>query len=50
MTSDTTTAPTASGIAADVRAGRSTAVDAVTEALLRIRARDDDVGARAAVR
>ena len=50
MTSDTTTAPTASGIAADVRAGRSTAVDAVTEALLRIRAHDDDVAAFQVVR
>lgn len=50
MTTDTTTAPTAAGIAADVRAGRLTAVEAVTESLRRIRRYDDDVSAFQVVR
>jgi amidase len=41
---------TAVGIADDVRAGRRTAVDAVTESLARIRSYDDDVAAFQVVR
>lgn len=42
--------PTAARIASEVRAGRRTAVDAVTESLTRIRERDDDIGAFQVVR
>ncbi len=41
---------TATQVAADVRAGRRTAVDTVTESLARIRAYDDDVAAFQVVR
>lgn len=52
MTADTTAEVgwTASGIANDVRTGRRTAVDAVTESLSRIRERDDDIAAFQVVR
>ncbi|MEY3734660.1 MAG: hypothetical protein RL347_2019, partial [Actinomycetota bacterium] len=52
MTADTSAAIgwTASGIADDVRAGRRSAVDAVTESLARIRENDSDVDAFQVVR
>ena len=52
MSEDTTIAAawSAAGIAEDVRAGRRTAVDAVTESLARIREYDDDVSAFQVVR
>ena len=52
MSEDTTTAAawSAIGIAEDVRAGRRTAVDAVTDSLARIREYDDDVSAFQVVR
>ena len=52
MTADAPTSVewTATGIAEDVRAGRRTAVDAVTESLARIRSYDDDVAAFQVVR
>lgn len=50
MSESTTLGWTASGVADDVRAGRRTAVDAVTESLTRIREYDDDVAAFQVVR
>ena len=50
MSGSTTLGWTASGVADEVRAGRRTAVDAVTESLARIREYDDDVAAFQVVR
>ena len=50
MSESTTLGWTASGVADEVRAGRRTAVDAVTESLARIREYDDDVAAFQVVR
>ena len=50
MSESTTLGWTASSVADEVRAGRRTAVDAVTESLARIREYDDDVAAFQVVR
>ena len=50
MSGSTTLGWTASGVADEVRAGRRTAVDAVTESLARIREYDEDVAAFQVVR
>lgn len=50
MSESTTLGWTAAGLADDVRAGRRTAVDAVTDSLARIREYDDDVAAFQVVR
>ena len=50
MSESTTLGWTATGVAGDVRAGRRTAVDSVTESLARIREYDDDVAAFQVVR
>ena len=50
MSNETTLSWTATSVADDVRTGRRSAVDAVTESLERIRDYDDDVAAFQVVR